>query len=81
VVLGLHRQYCVEEGLEPHHLIMEIRTTSRPLPLNNPGCLELHYMELIATQYDTDVDRIDGKDCAISSVIHDAKTLQRKQNN
>ncbi|KAK3828024.1 MAG: hypothetical protein J3Q66DRAFT_321640, partial [Benniella sp.] len=38
---------------------MEIRTTTRPLPLNDPGCIELHYMELIATQYDTDVDRID----------------------
>jgi hypothetical protein len=62
VVLGLHRQYCVEK-FEPRSFVMEIRTTTRPLPLNDPGYIKIHYMELDITQYETDVDEIDGKDC------------------
>jgi hypothetical protein len=63
VVLGLHHQYCVEDGFEPRYFIMEIRTTTRPLPLNTPGYIKIHYMELDVTQYETGVDYIDGKDC------------------
>jgi hypothetical protein len=63
VVLGLHRQYCVEEELEPRSFFMEIRTTTRPFPLNTPGYIKIHYMELDVTQHETEVDHIDGKDC------------------
>jgi len=63
VVLGLHHQFCVEK-FEPRSFVMEIRTTTRPLPLNDPGCINIHYLELDVTQYEAKVDHIDGgKDC------------------
>ncbi|KAK3828028.1 MAG: hypothetical protein J3Q66DRAFT_434647 [Benniella sp.] len=61
VVLGLHHQYCVEK-FEPRSFVMEIRTTTRPLPLNDPGYINIHYLELDVTQYETKVDHIDDGD-------------------
>ena len=68
VVLGLHRQYCVEEEFEPRSFVIEIRTTTRPLPLNNPGYIKIHYMELDVTQYEAEDENMDGKDLTYTSV-------------
>ncbi|KAF9350721.1 hypothetical protein BGX34_001024 [Mortierella sp. NVP85] len=76
VVLGLHHQYCVEDGFEPRYFIMEIRTTTRPLPLNTPGYIKIHYMELDVTQYETDVDYIDVFDDWDEDLENDPSPLQ-----
>ncbi|KAF9346320.1 hypothetical protein BGX34_004042, partial [Mortierella sp. NVP85] len=76
VVLGLHRQYCVEEDFEPRSFVMEIRTTTRPFPLNTPGYIKIHYMELDVTQYETEVDHIDVFDDWDEDLENDPSPLQ-----
>jgi len=50
---------------------MEIRTSFNTTPQDDPGYIELHYIELHATQYNTAVDDIDGKDHAWHNIIGD----------
>ncbi|KAF9923953.1 hypothetical protein BGZ65_008594, partial [Modicella reniformis] len=45
LVLGLHRQFCIERKSEVQAFDMEIRTSNNPSPTNDPGCIVLHYME------------------------------------
>ncbi|KAF9935478.1 hypothetical protein BGZ65_003370, partial [Modicella reniformis] len=45
LVLGLHRQFCIERKSEVQAFNMEIRTSNNPSPTNDPGCVVLRYME------------------------------------
>lgn len=60
-MLELHRQYCVEGRFDRRSFVMEIRTPFNGTPQGDLGYIELHYIEVYATQSNASVDRIDGK--------------------
>ncbi|KAF9350496.1 hypothetical protein BGX34_001192 [Mortierella sp. NVP85] len=59
LMLGLHDQYCVEGNFEHRSFIMEFRASTNPSTQGDIGHVELHYMELHASQSTAVADTID----------------------